>query len=64
MSARPVRRAEDYQPGQLFELGSCEVTREEIVEFAARYDPHLFHLDESALRRSPSMAVARDGNPG
>jgi len=36
---------EDFTPGRVFELGSVEVTEEEIIEFATRYDPQPFHVD-------------------
>ena len=40
---------EDYQVGQKASFGSYHVTREEIIEFAAKYDPQPFHLsDEGA----------------
>ncbi len=32
--------------GETVELGSCEVTREEIRSFAQRYDPQEFHLED------------------
>jgi acyl dehydratase len=43
---------EDLQPGSVRELGTASLTAEEIREFAARYDPQPFHLDEEAGRRS------------
>jgi acyl dehydratase len=43
---------EDLKPGSVRELGTTSVTAEEIKEFAGRYDPHPFHLDEEAGRRS------------
>ncbi len=43
---------EDFEVGETLELGSCHVTREEILEFARRYDPQPFHVDEAAARRS------------
>ena len=47
-----LRYAEDYAPGQVFELGSYEVTSEEIIEFAQKYDPQPFHLDEQAAKKT------------
>lgn len=47
-----ARYFEDYCPGEVFEFGDRLVTREEIVEFAQRYDPQSFHLDESAAKES------------
>jgi len=43
---------EDFEVGETLELGSCHVTREEILEFARRYDPQPFHVDEAAARQS------------
>lgn len=42
------RYFEDYREGEVFEFGDHLVTREEIVQFASRYDPQAFHLDEAA----------------
>lgn len=43
---------EDLQPGSVRELGSTSVDAEEIKEFARRYDPQPFHVDEEAARDS------------
>ena len=32
-----IRYAEDYQAGDIFELGSYEVNQEEIIEFSKKY---------------------------
>jgi len=37
---------EAVTPGETVQLGSCEVTREEIRSFATRYDPQSFHLED------------------
>ena len=39
---------EDFQPGDEAEHGSVEVTADEIVEFARRYDPQPFHVADDA----------------
>ncbi len=39
---------EDFQPGTVKEYGPRLVTREEIVAFAAEFDPQPMHLDETA----------------
>ena len=41
---------EDFEPGQVTDCGARVVTREEIVAFAAEYDPQPMHLDEQAAR--------------
>jgi acyl dehydratase len=39
---------EDLIPGTVNKYGRYEVTREEVMEFATRYDPQAFHLDDDA----------------
>ncbi len=43
---------DDFENGQVFELGSRSVSREEIIDFATKYDPQPFHTNEEAARRS------------
>jgi len=52
---------EDMQPGSVRELGTVSVTAEEIKEFAAKYDPQPFHLDEEAARESMFGGLAASG---
>ena len=47
-----MRYFEDFVVGEKITIGSVRVTREEIVEFAKRYDPQPFHIDEEAARNS------------
>lgn len=39
---------EDIEVGTRATFGSYAVTREEVIEFASRYDPQPFHLDDDA----------------
>ncbi|PNQ74088.1 acyl dehydratase [Erythrobacter sp. SAORIC-644] len=39
---------EDLALGQKQAFGRYEVTREEVIEFALKYDPQPFHLDDDA----------------
>ncbi len=39
---------EDIEVGSHQAFGRYEVTREEVVEFASKYDPQPFHLDDAA----------------
>lgn len=39
---------EDFEPGQEDVFGDYEVTREEVLEFARKYDPQPFHLSDEA----------------
>lgn len=43
---------EDFSVGQVIKLGMRAVPREEIIEFARRYDPQPFHTDEEAAKNS------------
>ena len=43
---------EDFEPGQVYELGSKVVTEDEIVAFARQFDPQPFHLDPEAAKDS------------
>jgi acyl dehydratase len=56
-----VRYWEDFTAGDTIELGSYEVTREEILEFARRYDPQPFHVDEEAAAAGPFGGLAASG---
>jgi acyl dehydratase len=47
-----LRYAEDYRGGEVFDLGFYDVTAEEILEFANKYDPQPIHTDEAAARNS------------
>ncbi len=47
-----MRYFDDFTPGQVIELGSRTITKEEIFAFAKQFDPQPFHLDEDAAKRS------------
>lgn len=49
---QPNRFFEDFTPGLVLEGGDFEMTEEEIVTFARRYDPQPFHTDHAAARAS------------
>lgn len=48
----PGNTFEDFEPGQVYELGSRTVTEAEILEFARQFDPQPFHLDPEAAKES------------
>jgi acyl dehydratase len=56
-----MRHWEDFQPGQVTELGPVEVTEAEIVEFARRYDPQPFHVDAAAAKDGPFGGLIASG---
>jgi len=39
---------EDLVVGRVSRFGQYEVTREEVIDFASKYDPQPFHLDDDA----------------
>ena len=39
---------EDITPGAKAAFGSYAVTREEVIDYASKYDPQPFHLDDAA----------------
>src|SRR3954471_9034436 len=49
---RRVIYFEDLEVGKERYFGSYEVTREEVVEFARKYDPQPFHLSDEAAAKT------------
>ena len=47
---------EDIAVGQTFESAPHVLTVEEIKDFAGRYDPQFFHLDDEAAREAKKLA--------
>jgi acyl dehydratase len=43
---------EDFHEGQSFPIGPYEMTRAAIIDFAQKFDPQPFHLDEEAAEKS------------
>ena len=52
---------EDFAPGQVTEHGPRIITREEIIAFAAEFDPQPMHMDEEAASASPLGGLAASG---
>ena len=52
---------EDLEPGTETEFGSYHVTREEVLEFAHKYDPQPFHLSDEAAARTHFGRIAASG---
>ena len=44
---------EDFRVGEVAEAGDVEVTQEEILDFARRYDPQPFHVGPQRPRGRP-----------
>lgn len=52
---------EDIEVGREAEYGSYEVTREEVLEFARKYDPQPFHLSDEAAAKTHFGRLAASG---
>ena len=56
-----ARYFEDMEVGSIDRFGRYEVTREEVLDFAGRYDPQPFHLSDEAAAKSIFGRVAASG---
>lgn len=52
---------ENLPVGHVIELGQRRVTREEIIEFAAEFDPQPFHLNDEAANASILNGLSASG---
>ncbi|MDS0476426.1 MaoC family dehydratase [Natrinema sp. 1APR25-10V2] len=52
MSDQDNRYFEELAVGEEFDCGSIDVEKAEMLEFAERYDPQPFHVDEEAAAES------------
>ncbi len=58
----PVRHTFDtLAPGDVLDLGSCQVTEAEIIAFASDFDPQPFHIDPAAAERSIFGGIIASG---
>ena len=56
-----MRYFEDLEIGAETYLGSYEVTREEVLEFARKYDPQPFHLSDEEAAKTHFGRLAASG---
>ena len=52
---------EDLEVGAVTDFGSYQVTREEVIEFARKYDPQPFHLSDEAAAETHFGRLAASG---
>jgi len=52
---------DDFRPGRFGTFGPRHVSREEILAFAAEFDPQPMHLDEEAASRSMLKGLSGSG---
>lgn len=59
--SKPKLYWEDFRPGAVTFYGPRRITREEIVAFAAEFDPQPMHLDEAAASTTLLGGLAASG---
>ena len=52
---------EDIEVGSRNSFGNYKVTREEVIEFATKYDPQAFHLNDEAAAKTYFGKVSASG---
>jgi acyl dehydratase len=52
---------EDLEVGSTAKFGRYDVTREEVIEFARKYDPQPFHLDDDAAAQTHFGRLSASG---
>lgn len=52
---------EDLEIGKEETYGAYQVTKEEVVEFASKYDPQPFHMDEEMAKKSVFAGLCASG---
>lgn len=52
---------EDLPVGETARFGHYEVTRDEVIEFASKYDPQPFHLDDEAAAKTHFGRLSASG---
>ena len=56
-----MRYFEDLEVGAETDFGTYAVTREEVLEFARKYDPQLFHLSDEAAAKTHFGRLSASG---
>jgi acyl dehydratase len=57
----PELAFEDFTPGRVFDHGPRGLPRDEMISFAAEFDPQPMHLDEAAARQSMLGGLSASG---
>jgi acyl dehydratase len=52
---------EDFRPGDVRDFGSRTVAQDEVIAFAAEFDPQYFHTDPEAARESNFGGLVASG---
>jgi acyl dehydratase len=57
----PIQSFDDLSVGQAFRFGTISMPLEEVLDFARRWDPQPFHLDEALAKESPYGELIASG---
>ena len=52
---------DDFHVGESFETEPNFISKDEIIDFASKYDPQTFHLDEEAAKNGPFGQLTSSG---
>ena len=52
---------DDFHVGESFETEPNFISKDEIIDFASKYDPQAFHLDEESARNGPFGQLTSSG---
>lgn len=58
---REERYFEDYLPGARFQFGVVEVSEDEIIDFASKFDPQPIHIDRDLAAAGPFGGIIASG---
>lgn len=56
-----MRYFEDIEIGKTQKFGNYQVVREEVIDFASKYDPQPFHLDDEAAAKTHFGRLSASG---
>lgn len=52
---------EDFQPGNTIDCSCYYLSKDEIIDFAKKYDPQIFHVDEVRALHTPLGCLCASG---
>jgi acyl dehydratase len=52
---------EDFSVGMTFQTDETLISKNEIIDFASKYDPQSFHLDEEEAKKGPDLDLGEGG---
>lgn len=57
----PTKYFEDLEIGEVYKSGGYTITKPQIIEFAMKFDPQPFHIDEVAANKSMFNGIIASG---